>query len=212
MFAMTELTLFQQQVIKTLGSKPIIPDWPGRSISLALLSWVFEGGGRDLVQRTGIWCEFGVFNCHTFNYVAAQRGEAKAYGFDSFEGLPETWDVAYKKGEFALLTPPPKPEGAEDFVIGKFEDTLPLFEPADPVMFCHVDCDIYSSACTVLNWLKRYVVPGSIIVFDELTTGPLENGEMRALFETWGDMKYEWLASGIFQPGNKARAAALIVK
>jgi hypothetical protein len=35
--------------------------------------------------------EFGVCNGHSINYMAAVRPEASFHGFDSFNGLPESW-------------------------------------------------------------------------------------------------------------------------
>ena len=40
-------------------------------------------------------------------------------------------------------------------------------DPAERVAFAHIDCDIYSSAATVLRLLSPRICAGSVIVFDE---------------------------------------------
>ena len=55
-------------------------------------------GGRQL-----LYLEFGVFQGDTTRFWAARvkTPEARFHGFDSFEGLPTTWNAAYPKGRFS---------------------------------------------------------------------------------------------------------------
>ena len=69
------------------------------------------------------------------------------------------------------------------FVKGWFDDTVPGFvlPEHDQLITVNIDCDLYSSATTVLRTLEPHIVPGTLIYFDEL---PDHDHEMRALFES----------------------------
>ena len=49
------------------------------------------------------------------------------YGFDSFEGLPETWKIGFEKGRFSQINLPPVPSNVE-LIKGWFEDSIPNFK------------------------------------------------------------------------------------
>jgi len=152
---------------------------------------------RKSLIRTGTWLEFGVFKGESLKYISEFAGDAKVYGLDSFQGLSEDWVPGAEQGAFATTIPDVGPKA--ELVIGLYNDTLKRFDPPGPVTFCHVDCDLYSSSKTVLEWLKPRVVPGTVVLFDEILVEPYSNGEMRALYETWPDVKYEWISSGMAQ-------------
>ena len=53
-----------------------------------------------------------------------------------------------------------------------------------PLMVLHVDCDIYSSTVTIFKLLKPFLIPGSLVVFDELVNYPsFLDHEMLAFYE-----------------------------
>ncbi|WP_348771503.1 tetratricopeptide repeat protein [Azospirillum sp. SYSU D00513] len=115
----------------------------------------------------GMVLEFGVRRGTSINHIAAVAGQA-VHGFDSFEGLPETW----VNGPQGLLStgrqlPPVRPNVT--LHAGWFEDTLGSFlrERGEPLRFVNIDSDIYSSARTVLTALAPRVRPGTVLVFDE---------------------------------------------
>jgi hypothetical protein len=95
------------------------------------------------------------------------------------------------------------PEVRDNVVLikGWFDQTLPDFliqHPGKKVSFVHVDCDLYSSTKFVLDTLKDLLVPGCVLVFDELVNYPGydgDNGELRAWYEfiSENDVEYEWL-------------------
>jgi hypothetical protein len=116
--------------------------------------------------------EFGVYTGSTLEVIAHARDKKSVYGFDSFQGLPETWRPGFPAGTFATDDLPDVP-GAE-LVVGTFDDTLPEFigEHAGPVDFVHVDCDLYWSTKTVLDHIGAHLHPGSIVVFDEYFNYP----------------------------------------
>jgi hypothetical protein len=128
--------------------------------------------GLSLAPTGGMALEFGVYSGTTLAIIAAARSGELVYGFDSFEGLPETWRADYPAGTFAVGRPPRVP-GAE-LVVGWFADTLPGFLAAHPgsVDFLHVDADLYSAAATVLELVGPRLRVGSVVVFDEYFNYP----------------------------------------
>ncbi len=135
-----------------------------------------------LAPADGMALEFGVWNGKTLGVIAAARAGRDAYGFDSFEGLPEAWRTGFPSKSFGVDGRVPEVPGAE-LVVGWFDDTLPRFldEHPGPVAFLHVDADLYSSARTVLDLVGPRLVPGTVIVFDEYFNYPgWERHEHRA--------------------------------
>lgn len=130
--------------------------------------------------RPGLALEFGVATGKTLRVIAAAR-PGQTYGFDSFEGLPETWRDGFEAGRFACA--PPDVPGAE-LVVGWFDDTAPAWfakHSAEDIGLVHIDCDLYSSTKTVLGHMPR-LEPGTVILFDELVGYPgWRHGEHRAL-------------------------------
>ena len=113
---------------------------------------------------------------------------ATIYGFDSFQGLPEDWDIGSgrkaPKEAFDMRGGLPNVMSNVKLVKGFYNDTLApwLATHAGSVRLLHLDCDLYSSSVTVLETLEPRIVPGSIIVFDELINYPeFETHVMRAL-------------------------------
>jgi hypothetical protein len=56
-------------------------------------------------QHPGLICEFGVATGKSINYLAKRLKAHKVYGFDSFQGLPETWRANYAAGTFKTPLP-----------------------------------------------------------------------------------------------------------
>lgn len=126
-----------------------------------------------LSSGEGLYLEFGVFSGKTINQIANLKPKETIYGFDSFQGLPETWRTGFEQNKFAVSNLPEVRENV--FLIpGWFDETLPSFVEAhtEPCAFIHMDCDLYSSTCSVLHTLKAHIVPGTIILFDEYFNYP----------------------------------------
>lgn len=115
------------------------------------------------VTITGQWLEFGVASGHSIRRIA--KIAPKVYGFDSFKGLPEAWNKHHPIGTFAQNEPPKVPNNVE-LIVGLFQDTLPKFKK-EIVAFLHMDADLYSSTIFVLEQLNDFIIPGTIILFDE---------------------------------------------
>ena len=130
-----------------------------------------------------LYLEFGVYEGESMRWWSEHLAahEARLIGFDSFKGLPEAWrglDV----GHFATAGPPTFDDPRVSFVQGWFDDTLPSFDPpGHDQLIVNIDCDLYSSTATVLERVERWLVPGSLLYFDELSD---RDHEMRALFES----------------------------
>ena len=121
-------------------------------------------------RKPGPIVEFGVYKASTTNFIARQCPDAKIYGLDSFEGLPEPWaGFRFSRENYDRGGRLPKVAGNVELVVGLFQDTLPGFLERVPGPFAvvHVDCDIYSSANYVLTELTGRMADGCVLIFDE---------------------------------------------
>lgn len=96
--------------------------------------------------------------------VAEESKNRKIYGFDSFEGLPDSGDMKHTitdvkytfkrfNGHFPVLTK------------GFFKDTLAGFQ--GKIALLHLDCDLAESYKTCLRELYPQIVKRGVIIFDE---------------------------------------------
>lgn len=137
----------------------------------------------DLANRDGLFLEFGVAAGQTISQIA-ELTQARVFGFDSFEGLPEPWRTGYPKGCFSGEIPRVPPNVS--IVKGWFSETLPRFiqEHNESVAFIHVDCDLYSSTKCIFDFLRPRIGSGCVIVFDEYFNYPgRQNHEHKAFME-----------------------------
>ena len=152
----------------------------------------------SLAEKTGLFCEFGVYTGRTINYIAKQVNIV--HGFDSFEGLPEYWRNGYDKGTFALEDKTQLPSVGENVKlhVGWFDETLPSFieKNSENVSFLHIDCDLYSSTKTIFKFLKERIKSGTVIVFDEYFNYPFwQQHEFKAFqeFVAEQNLKYQYI-------------------
>jgi hypothetical protein len=123
----------------------------------------------------GLFLEFGVEKGASANFIARLIGAggepAVLHAFDSFEGLPDSWDGTFEtRGKFTLGGKIPRLLANVEIHKGWFENTLPGFRAdhqGSTISLLHIDCDLYSSTRTVLEQLGDLLLPGSIVVFDE---------------------------------------------
>jgi hypothetical protein len=134
----------------------------------------------------GLYVEFGVADGYSINYIA-ERVSSTVYGFDSFYGLPETWNGAsVLTGHFNRDGVPPQVRSNVTLNVGLFQETLELFlvEHSENLAFLHIDSDLYTSAKFILDTVKERIIPGTIIIFDEFIGFPgWETGEFLAFSE-----------------------------
>lgn len=150
----------------------------------------------------GLVLEFGVRNGHTINKLAEMFPNQQIYGFDSFEGIPESWGDE-PAGSYTVIGRVPKVPNNVEFVIGWFDKTLPKFKLSrqQPIKLMNIDCDIYSSTKTIFDELDRQIIPGTVIVFDEyLINKTWKDDEFKA-FQEWvilNNVKYEYIAASMY--------------
>lgn len=146
-------------------------------------------GVADRASSSSWWCaEFGVFSGNTLQLIREHTPkDVPVVGFDTFTGLPEDWREGFPAGTFGLNGIPAKFPGDTCLVKGLFQDTLPPFKRlvgSSPLRLLHIDCDLYSATACVLNALNDNIVPGTVIVFDELINYPgFEDHELLAFSE-----------------------------
>lgn len=152
-----------------------------------------------LVTLPGQVVECGVYKGNTINLIAEHFANDTVWGFDSFEGLPEAWflkkgstSTKWPKGAFSIGSQFPLVRDNVQLVKGWFSETLQSWAELHPsqIKFLHVDCDLYASTVDVLTTLSAQIVPGTVIVFDELfhwgspqVYSNWEAGEWKALME-----------------------------
>lgn len=126
-----------------------------------------------LITLEGLVMEFGVYQGKTVNLIAKRLPDRRIDGFDSFQGLPESWHGNHMaEGYFSSAMP--KVRKNVRLHAGWFSDTLPGFteDNKESVAFMHVDCDLYSSTATLFEQLGNRIVPGTVILFDEYFNYP----------------------------------------
>jgi hypothetical protein len=147
--------------------------------------------------------EFGVWRASSFKYLI--KVFKKGYGFDTFTGLPEDWvDGRHieKEGTYSSDGNVPKIKGGE-FIVGKFEDTLPVFfsESRPMASLINFDADLYSSTICALNFSKPVIDKDTILIFDEfIMNESWEQDEFKALNEfcSINHCSYEVVAISFF--------------
>lgn len=139
--------------------------------------------------------EYGVWMASSFKYLIKHL--KKGYGFDTFTGLPEDWNTGHnieKKGSYSSNGNVPSIKGAE-FIVGKFEDTLPKFfsKKRSVASIINFDADLYSSTLCALNFSKYVIDKDTILIFDEfIMHESWENDEYKALNKFCNDNNYEY--------------------
>ena len=171
----------------------------------------------EFVKTSGVWLEFGVATGETTKYYVSYMTDSQKplYGFDWFNGLPESW-ANHQVGAFTNNGLAPSILGAE-MVVGLYEDTLPEFvkNNNDYISVLIIDCDLYSSTKTIFYNCKNKIQKGTVIIFDELYNGDgiyndWKDHEYKAFMEFVSDNKveFEWVA---FVEGGE-QAACIITK
>ena len=154
----------------------------------------------------GFWAEFGVFNGATMemaynNLIKQSKFKGAIAGFDSFEGLPDTWGQ-FDQGAFASQYEKVRdfiPEAVELYQ-GWFQDTIGGFKEHHknvPAAVIHHDGDLFISTTIALQLLNDQIVQGTHMVFDELVGYPgYKNHEMLALWLWMSEHKVMVCAMG----------------
>jgi hypothetical protein len=160
----------------------------------------------DLLLDLGVWIGWST-------RLSSDASDRKVYGFDTFEGLVEDWQVddqmVIKRGTFSLSDPFAQRfirdtgvslhDGVPDtlgrkvqFVKGTTYETLAPFladRPGAPIRLFHMDLDTYESCLHALETCKERFTEGSVLVFDEYL---VTNGEMLAFYEFQNRYELQW--------------------
>jgi O-methyltransferase len=135
-----------------------------------LYASVIEQLGVD--QEAVDYLEFGVFEGKSFLWWAATNTnpESRFYGFDTFEGLPESWGT-FKQGDMLAAIPKVEDPRASLYK-GLFQDTLPDFLRQTDLRngkrkIVHMDADLFSSTLFTLTSMAPYLKKGDVLLFDE---------------------------------------------
>ena len=137
----------------------------------AVFSAVASQVGTDKV----LYLEFGVFQGASMRFWSSElkHPETRLHGFDSFEGLPEDFDVngPHPKGRFNVQGRVPEIDDSRvSFYRGWFDQVLPTYSPPPhDVLIINMDADLYSSTIYVLRHLCSHIKPGTYIYFDDLS-------------------------------------------
>lgn len=165
------------------------------------------------IDKKGLFLEFGVFEGRTISYCANKIPDVTWHGFDSFEGLPEDWNLGTKVREAGYFALPELPEVPSNVRLykGFFDKSLPVWKeqnltPDSYISFLHLDADLYSSTIYVLEQLNDYIKPGTVIRFDEIIDFRYEGfvsrddtrrPKAKFRYTTWRDGEFkavnEWL-------------------
>ncbi len=152
--------------------------------------------GDGLVLDLGVWIGWST------RLLADETGR-RVFGFDTFEGLVEDWQVddrpLVKAGALSISEPYaqrliedtgvtledgiPTALGRDvEFVKGSTYDTLAPFLDAHPgpIRLFHMDLDTYESCLHALETCKGRFEVGSVLVFDEYL---VTNGELSAFYQ-----------------------------
>lgn len=152
----------------------------------------------------GAILECGVFSGKSVTKIALRVPGRVVHGFDSFEGLPESWgrpDMVFDAGAFDVGKKLPAVPANVTLVAGWFDATLPAFAATlaatgETIALLHVDCDIYSSTKCIFDVLGPHLASGSLIVFDELFNYPsFEKHEILAFHQYLAGSAFdvEWI-------------------
>ena len=197
------------------------PDWVVKqSFKQKFFQFAFKA-----IQYNGIDGDYAEFGCHggmTFNlaYKEIQRRQLpiKMWAFDSFEGLPESelpkdqhpkWiknSMKTSVDDFHKICEGNQiPKDKYETVVGYYENTLNNSSEKNlPNNIClaYIDCDLYSSTKTVLEFLKPRLKHGMIIAFDDYYWWSSEqiSGERLAMLEFF-DNNSQWNLEPYIQYG-----------
>lgn len=168
----------------------------------------------SVIPKNGNLIEFGVYHgdCMARLNIAADsicKPFKEIWGFDSFAGLPENnegnpdWvagafnvvrDDDFDSAEQAMKFIRARVGREVNFVKGWFDQTTtPELgkKLSGSASYIHIDCDLYSSSVTALNWLFKYRVPKvySIIRYDDWISTAYNAGQRLAHRQI--EQKYE---------------------
>ena len=125
------------------------------------------------------YLEFGVSKGESLKHWTDihKNPRSRFFGFDTFTGLPEKWEVFTTTLEENLYSVGGKPPEIGDeritYIKGLFQDTLSGFLKdfqSSGRLVMHNDADLYTSTLYCLCECNDVMKPGTIVIFDEFTS------------------------------------------
>ena len=152
--------------------------------------------------KENLFLEFGVYKGDSINLFGnfLSQHSREIYGFDSFEGLEEEWNMNdYNPiGRFSLNKKNPKVLKNVTLIKGKVQSTLENFlkdKKDKKIIFVHMDMDTYIPTKYALNKIKPFLQKGSVILFDEFYGFPnWQHHEYKAFSEEFKENDYKYIA------------------
>lgn len=156
----------------------------------------------QFVPKEGLILEFGVRYGYSTSHLAKLFEPRTLFGFDSFQGLPESWHFEMA-GSYTTQGKIPQLTKNVTLISGWFNETLPDFKKKhpEPIAFINIDCDLYSSTKLVLEELNKQIIPGTVIVFDEYIGNPNWREDEFKAFQEWtkeNKVKYRYLTASFY--------------
>lgn len=194
---------------------PLTPSWyptvDGNLLSRTnLLRWIREWARAHEITEFDYY-EFGVLNGESITDAIRQlRGCLHSVtGFDTFSGIPALEDddldsenvaPSFVQGNYAgmsqqevlraVLAATDFPSERLNLIAGDFRDTLDSYARKKleifPLVF-HLDCDLYSSSLSALNWCADMAGDGTWLLADDYWCyrGNSGRGQRRAVSEVF---------------------------
>lgn len=133
---------------------------------------LFDFLADKIAEREVLYLEFGVHRGASMRYWSRllKHPGSRLDGFDSFLGLPHDWSLeGHPRGYFSTGGKAPEIiDPRVRFFSGWFEETLPRYDwPPHDVLVAMFDADLYASTATVLHHVRKRLVPGSYLYFDQ---------------------------------------------
>lgn len=174
----------------------------------------------------GDYLEFGVYQgatfSHAYQWMSPHFNKMRFLAFDSYEGLPKPQGIDIVAGYSSHFYERQFACSEEEFthnivskgvdlnkvkiIKGWFDKTLSIERSKEyglkRISIAWVDCDYYESTVPVLSFITPFLVPGSVIVFDDWRCyrNHPDYGQQRACRE-WLDTNKKIKLSELFSFG-----------
>ncbi len=173
-FLFTSNTLSLSKWISSQKDKDILNDFysPMRNYDKRYQLYDHISDRYNLKKDAVDYLEFGVCGGYSFEWWLknCENTDSRFFGFDTFEGLPESWGT-FKKGDMSATIPETNDPRAE-FIKGLFQESVPPFLNRYNLQnnkrkVIHLDADLFSSTLYALTRLAPFIKKGDILIFDE---------------------------------------------
>ena len=191
--------------------------------------------GEFACQRMDLY-EFGVFTGVYLRGVIRSLNHSgvpfhRAWGFDSFQGLPpeqgtvrsKTSQVYWHPGAFSSTAALGEKSAQQilryiddervSFVPGFYNESLTPTLKAErkmrPALYVEIDCDLYISTVQALDWMleNKLIIPGTLVGYDDFLSGGKDAGEWQA----HNEMVAKYGLQMKMMPGTKAAGKLFLV-